>query len=255
MAIERKPIKKIKKPPTLKNKTGELDTYDGVECNLSPRVLLFCKNLVVNGGNKSKAARDAGLGKGYTCSKSFKNNKYIPIYVDKLRKEILEFGGEIDDNEISENYVEHIRKHIIKSSLKRIVNVANFNIHRIIAKRDSNGIEYLPDDQISPEDHAAIANWTVEITEYGGKNPRKTTKIKPDIYDAMKAIETLQKSMGVDFKKGQDADYLLDQLKNMLANQKKEGIFPTLPTPETDPTLLVTKEEEGQIPMSEVTKH
>ena len=255
MATERKPIRK-KKPPTLKKEMGEIKTYEGVECNLTPKVVMFCKNFVVNGGNKSKAARDAGLGKQYPFSKAFKNNKYIPIYIQQLRKEILEFGGEVDDNEISENYVEHIRKHIIKSSLKRIVNVANFNVHRIIAKRDNKGIEYLPDDQISPEDHAAIANWTVETTEYGGKNPRKTTKIKPEIYDSMKAIESLQKLMGMDFKKGQDAEYLLDQLKNMLANQKKEGIFPTLPTPETDPTLLITKEEEeGQVSMSEVTKH
>jgi hypothetical protein len=255
MTTERKPIKKTKKPPTPKTKAG-VQVYDGVECNLSPRAAMYCRNLVVNGGNKAKAARDAGLSKGYGNSRACKENKYIPIYIEQLRKEILEVGGSFDENDTSENYVEHIRKCIVKSTLKRIVNVANFNVHRIIKARDNNGIEYLPDDQISPEDHAAIANWTVETTEYGGKNPRKTTKIKPEIYDSMKAIESLQKLMGMDFKKGQDAEYLLDQIKNMLSDQKKSGIFPTMPTPETEPTLLLTKEEEeGQVPMSDVTRH
>ena len=253
MATTRKPIKKTKKPPTPKE---DVKVYEGVECNLTPRVAIYCRNLAVNGGNKSKAARDAGLSKGYPGSRACKNNKYIPIYLEQLRKEIIEVGGNFDENDTSENYVEHIRKCIVKSTLKRIVNVANFNVHRIIKTRDNNGIEYLPDDQISPEDHAAIANWTVETTEYGGKNPRKTTKIKPEIYDSMKAIESLQKLMGMDFKKGQDAEYLLDQLKNMLSDQKKAGIFPTMPTPETEPALLLTKEEEeGQECMSDVTRH
>jgi septum formation topological specificity factor MinE len=255
MTTERKPIKKTKKPPTPKDK-GEVRSYAGVECNLSPRVVKYCKNLIVNGGIKAKAARDAGLASTYPYSDSYKRNKYIPIYLEQLRKEILEFGGNVDDNETSENYVEHIRKHIGRNLLKRYVDIANFNVRRIIKTRDKNGIEYLPDDQISPEDHAAIANWTVETTEYGGKNPRKTTKIKPEIYDSMKAMESLQKLIGIDYKKGQDAEYLIDQLKNMLVDQKKTGIFPTMPTPETEPALLLTKEEEeGQVPMSDVTRH
>jgi hypothetical protein len=253
MVTERKPIRK-KKPPTLKGKTAEVPVYEGVECNLSPRAAMYCRNLVVNGGNKSKAARDAGLGKGYPGSKSCKNNKYIPIYIEKLRNELMEFGGSVDENETSENYIEHIRKFVGRNLLKIYVDVMNFKVHRIVAKRDNNGIEYLPDDQISPEDHNAIANWTVETTEYGGKNPRKTTKIKPEIHPKLKAMESLQSILGIDFKKGQEAEYWMNQFKNFLVNQEKQGIFPTLPTPETNPSLLLTKEEE-EISMSDVTKH
>jgi hypothetical protein len=236
-----------KKPPTIKT------VYEGVECYLSPKQIQYCKNVLANGGNRAKAARDSGYSSNYPYSKGFKDNKYIPLYMEKLRRDFMEFGAEDGSN--SETYVDHIKKNIGRIVLKRLVDIANFRQNRVQKWGTKGETEYIPDDEISPEDMAAIKGITSETTEFFGKNPRKTVKMKIEVYSATDAIKEIRDMIGLDFKKDQDSMYLIDQLKNMLVNQKKEGIFPTMPTPETDPTIMQIQEEEDQIPMSEVTRH
>lgn len=250
MATERKPIKK-KKPPTPKKKTGETKVYEGVECYLTPKQRKFCKNFVVNGGIKAKALREAGYGANYAYSPTFKNNKYIPLYIEQLRKEFIEFGEEgVED---SESYADFIKKSASKLILKRHIDVINFRFNRA-AKWNKEGLEIFDSETLSPEDLAAIKEVTIEKTEYGGRNPRTTIKARVVPYDANVSMKEVREMLGIDFKKDQDTTYILDQLKNMLANQKKSGIFPTLPTPETDPSLLKVSEEET-VSVSEMTKH
>lgn len=252
MATTRKPIKKTKKPPTPKKSEG-VKVYEGVECYLTPKQREYCKNFVVNGGIKAKALREAGLGPGYAWTPAFKNNKYIPIYIEQLRKEFLEMGGETPED--SDSYADYLKKVGSKLILKRHMDIINFRFNRA-AKWDKSGLDIIDSDLLSPEDLAAIKEVTIEKTEYGGRNPRTTIKARVIPYDANTSMKEVREMLGIDFKKDQDSAFILDQLKNMLANQKKEGIFPTMPTPETDPTLLATnKEEEGQEAMSEITRH
>jgi len=250
MATERKPIKKTKKPPTPKE---EMKVYEGVECNLTPKQRKYCKNLAVNGGNMAKAARDAGLSGKYPYTKSCKANVYIPIYVEKLKREFLEMGGEAPED--SDSYADYLKKVGSKLILKRHMDIINFRFNRA-ANWNKDGLDIIDSNLLSVEDLAAIKEVTIERTEYGGKNPRTTFKARVIPYDANTSMKEVREMLGIDFKKDQDSMFILDQLKNMLSDQKKSGIFPTLPTPETDPTLLITKEEEeAQVPMSDVTRH
>lgn len=250
MTTQRKPTKKpTKKPPTPKDK--KVKVYEGVECYLSPKAILYCKNVVANGGNKMKALRDAGLSKSYTMSKSFKKNTYIPIYIEQLRKEFLEYDN--GEGDTSESYVDHIKKNIGRVILKRLVDTVNFRLDRV-QRWDNKELEIFPSEDLSPEDIAAIKGITYEKTEFHGKNPRTTFKLKVDVYDANQAMKEIRDMVGLDYKKDQDSTYLLEQLKTMLVDQKREKIFPTMPNPETDPSLLKTDDGE-ETSVSDMTKH
>ena len=246
MTAQRKPTKK---PPTPKDKKQKV--YERVECYLSPKVIQYCKNLVANGGNKQKALREAGLNKNYNNSKTYKKNIHIPKYIEQLKNEFLEYdNGEGRD---SDTYVDHIKKNIGKVILKRLVDTVNFRLDRV-QRWDNTELEIYPSEDLSPEDISAIKSITYEKTEFHGKNPRTTFKMKIDAYDANQAMKEIRDMVGLDFKKDQDSTYLIEQLKTMLVDQKREKIFPTMPNPETDPSLLNPDDGE-ETSVSDMTKH
>ena len=258
--IKKEPTPKNKPKPKLKpkKKAGKplgsirVQVQDGVECYLSPKIIAYCKNLVTNGGNKSKAARDAGFSSSFLYSPYFKKNKYIPMYIEKLQEDFLCIG--MGEEESAESYVDHIKSSAGKLILKRLVDITNARLSRI-QTWSNNGIDIIPSQQLSPEDDAAIESITIEKTEFHGKNPRTTIKITTKLYDAMKAMKEIREMVGINYTKDQDMASAMDQIKDMLVKQKAAGIFPTAPTPETDPSLLLKQEEEGQIPMSDITRH
>jgi hypothetical protein len=260
---EIKEEKKVTKPPTPKKKKAKkyktlkragskrIVISDTVDCYLTPKAIKYCHNFVSNGGNKTKAGRDAGFLPNYVFSKSFTNNPYIPMYIEKLQKDLMEFDQL--EGEPAESYADRVRKNGGIFIVKRLLNIMNYSPSRV-CRWDNSGVEYFPSEEISPEDMSAIKSITSETTEYMGKNPRKTTKLRLEVCDPMAAMKEFRDLVGIDYKKDSDANAAMDLLKDFLANNKKTGIFPTMPTPETDPSLLLTKEEE-ETPMSDVVRH
>ena len=250
-----KPKKKSKvKVMTAGDKRGncrKVQVQEGVECYLTPKTILYCKNFVYNGGNKAKAARDSGLSNNFPHSKYLKNHKYIPMYIEKLKTDLIVTG---EDEEItSDSYVDHIKSNVGKLVVKRYADIINCRADRIYSW-GPDGIILFDSESLSPEDAAAIETVSVEKTEFLGRNPRTTTKMSVKLYSPLVAMEKLTSLLGINFSKDQDAAYAAEQLKDMLVKQKAAGILPSAPTPETDPTLLMTTEED-QDSMSNVTKH
>lgn len=147
--------------------------------NLTMKQKLFVANYISNGGNASKAARDAG----------YSQKTAHVIGLENLEKPIIKAAiSKAVDSALKDLDMDKVRW------LNEVRGIA-FSDIRDVAIFDSSGVGFKDSEKLT--DRAARAIEAVESTTTYDKEGRPTVQRKVKLYSKTKGLDTLGKFMGM----------------------------------------------------------